>query len=112
MNHADLIAGTVWFADLDPTRGHEQAGDRPVLVISTALHLTLTGGELVIVLPMTNRARTGWLHHVPLASGGCVMTEQVRTLARERFRRRAADLDPDSDEHAEIRAGLSRMLDL
>ncbi len=112
MSQADLVAGTVWFADLDPIRGHEQAGDRPVLVMSSALHLTATGGELVTVLPMTNRARPGWLHHVRLASGGCVMTEQVRTLARDRFRRRAADLDPDDEEMAEVRSALARMLHL
>ena len=26
--------GEVWRADLDPVRGHEQAGTRPILIIS------------------------------------------------------------------------------
>ncbi|MHA6801752.1 type II toxin-antitoxin system PemK/MazF family toxin [Bounagaea algeriensis] len=112
MSHDEFAAGTVWFADLDPIRGHEQAGDRPVLIVSSAVHLALTGGELVAVLPMTTRVRPGWLHHVQLSAGGCVMTEQVRTLARERFRRRAPELDPDGEERAEVRAALTRMIDL
>ncbi len=29
--------GEVWLADLNPTRGHEQAGRRPVLVVSEDL---------------------------------------------------------------------------
>ena len=27
--------GEIWMANLNPTRGHEQAGRRPVLIIST-----------------------------------------------------------------------------
>jgi mRNA-degrading endonuclease toxin of MazEF toxin-antitoxin module len=34
--------GQIWLVDLDPTRGHEQRGRQPPLVVSTA-----TPGELV-----------------------------------------------------------------
>lgn len=30
----DPSRGDIWLADLNPTRGHEQASQRPVLVIS------------------------------------------------------------------------------
>jgi mRNA interferase MazF len=30
-----ISRGQIYFVDLDPTRGHEQAGRRPVLVVST-----------------------------------------------------------------------------
>ena len=30
--------GEIWFADHDPTRGREQQGSRPVLVLSSAKH--------------------------------------------------------------------------
>lgn len=48
--------GEVWLADLDPTRGHEQAGKRPVLVISEDL-FNQGPADLVIVLPLTSRLR-------------------------------------------------------
>lgn len=48
--------GQVWLADLNPTRGHEQAGTRPVLVVS---HNTFNHGPagLVFVLPLTRTDR-------------------------------------------------------
>ncbi|NLO08230.1 MAG: type II toxin-antitoxin system PemK/MazF family toxin [candidate division WS1 bacterium] len=48
--------GEVWYADLDPVRGHEQAGRRPVLVISATLFNEGPAG-LVVVLPLTTRDR-------------------------------------------------------
>ncbi|WP_416211116.1 type II toxin-antitoxin system PemK/MazF family toxin [Frankia sp. Cr2] len=45
-------------------RGREQAGQRPVLVVSSRFHLALTGGALVSVLPLTTRERPGWVHRV------------------------------------------------
>ena len=48
--------GEVWLADLDPTRDHEQAGRRPVLVISEDLFNQGPAG-LCIVLPMTSTLR-------------------------------------------------------
>ncbi|MDJ0524356.1 MAG: type II toxin-antitoxin system PemK/MazF family toxin, partial [Microcystis sp. M53600_WE12] len=31
---AEITRGEIWLADLNPVRGHEQAGKRPCLVIS------------------------------------------------------------------------------
>ena len=31
---ARILRGEVYWADLDPAKGHEQAGQRPVLVLS------------------------------------------------------------------------------
>ena len=31
---ARILRGEIRWADLDPTRGHEQAGQRPVLILS------------------------------------------------------------------------------
>ena len=31
---AQVLRGEIWWADLNPVRGHEQAGVRPVLIIS------------------------------------------------------------------------------
>jgi mRNA interferase MazF len=48
--------GEVYYADLDPVRGHEQAGRRPVLVVSATL-FNEGPANLVVVLPMTTRER-------------------------------------------------------
>jgi mRNA interferase MazF len=90
---ADPSRGEIWLADLNPTRGHEQAGQRPVLVISEDI-FNKGPADLVIVLPMTSTHR-GVPSHVPIkppeggAKNPCViMCEAVRSIAKERLLRR------------------------
>lgn len=86
----DPVRGEVWLADLDPTRGHEQAGRRPVLVLSVDA-FNRGPADLVIVLPLTSRLRgipsqvrvdppEGGLRH-PSA----VICEGVRSITRGRL---------------------------
>lgn len=82
--------GEVWLAELSPTRGHEQAGRRPALVVSEDLFNRGPAG-LVIVLPMTSRVR-GIPSHVPIdpPEGGvdhrsAVLCEAVRSISVERL---------------------------
>lgn len=103
--------GSVWFCDFDSVRGREQGKDRPALVVSSRFHLRLTGGALVSVLPLTTVERPGWLHRVPVADGGeWVITEQVRTIAVQRFRRPAAEITLSDDELADVQRVLAKML--
>lgn len=53
---ADPIRGQVWLADLGATRGHEQFGRRPVVVLSVDSFNAGPAG-LVIVLPCTSKIR-------------------------------------------------------
>jgi mRNA interferase MazF len=82
--------GEVWLADLDPIRGREQAGRRPVLVLSVDM-FNASRADLVTVLPITSKPR-------PLPSrievrppeGGLSMVsyvigEQVRTISTSRL---------------------------
>lgn len=76
--------------DLNPTRGHEQAGRRPVLVVSEDLFNRGPAG-LVIVLPMTSTLRNV-PSHVPIdpPEGGvkhpsAVLCEAVRSVSVERL---------------------------
>lgn len=86
--------GEVWFADLNPTRGHQQRGTRPVLVLSVD---TFNAGpaELVTVLPITSTVRPIPSHVEVLAPEGglesrsAILADQVRTIARERVARRS-----------------------
>jgi mRNA interferase MazF len=91
--------GEVWLADLDPTLGHEQAGKRPVLVISEDL-FNRGPADLVIVLPITSRLRP-IPSHVPLAppEGGlrvpsAVLCDAVRSIAKQRLLQRWGSLAP------------------
>lgn len=103
--------GQVWFVDFDPVRGREQGRDRPALVVSSRFHLDVTLGHLACVLPLTTVERQGWLHRVPVASGrGWVITEQIRTVSVERFRRYAPEIQLSSTELAEVREVVAQML--
>ena len=53
--------GEVWLVDLNPTRGHEQAGRRPALVVSSDVFNHGPAG-LVVLIPMTTRDRRIPLH--------------------------------------------------
>ena len=82
--------GEVWLADLSRTRGHEQAGRRPVLVVSEDL-FNRGPARLVIVLPMTSTIRNVPSHVlVSPPEGGvrnrtAILCEAVRSIATERL---------------------------
>ena len=95
---AGPFRGEIWNADLAPTRGREQAGKRPVLVVSTD-RFNEGSAELVVVLPITSKAK-GIPWHVALAPGGSTglrtnsfaMVEAIRCLSRERLSKRLGDI--------------------
>jgi mRNA interferase MazF len=107
--------GEVWNGDLDPTRGREQAGKRPVLVVSTN-GFNHGPAELVVVLPITSKdKRIPW--HVPVRAGeggltrnSFVMCEAIRCVARERLAKRLGDVSESTIEEIELR--LRMLLDL
>lgn len=94
---AGLRRGSVAWAALDPVRGREQAGHRPLLVIASDQYLDLVT-TLVIGVPVTS-VDYGWPNHVALvgATGldrpSWAMTEQPRTLSRERITTVAGEVD-------------------
>lgn len=87
----DLTEGAVVWAEFDAVRGREQGGHQPALVVSTQDYLDGVS-TLAIVLPVTSRDR-GWRNYVELTgrpglpSTSWAMTEQPRTIARERIAR-------------------------
>lgn len=87
---ADLRRGMVVRVELNPTRGREQAGRRPALVVASDLYLE-QADTLAIIVPATTVDR-GWPNHVllrgpevHLSRPTFAMTEQPRTIARERI---------------------------
>jgi mRNA interferase ChpB len=70
--------GDIYLVSLDPTRGHEQQGRRPILIVSPGAFNRLTG--VPIVLPITtggNFARTAGFA-VSLTGAGTQTTGVVR----------------------------------
>jgi mRNA interferase MazF len=82
----------VAIADLDPVRGSEQRGRRPVLVVSNEDFNQAMPN--LTVLPLTSTQRTLYPAEVRLPGGAAgqpldsiVMAHQVRTIAKERVGR-------------------------
>lgn len=93
--------GEVWLADLDPTRGREQHGRRPVLILSaTAFNHGPAG--LVVVIPITSRDKGIALHvRVTPPQGGLqtesfIKTEDLRSISVERLGRRLGTVSPQT----------------
>jgi len=89
----------VWTADLSPTRGHEQAGRRPVLVVSEDL-LNEGPAGLIIVVPITSRLRPIPSHvrieppEAGLVRSSAALCEAVRSISRERLERPLGTVSP------------------
>ncbi len=88
-----LCRGDVWLTDLNPTKGHEQRGCRPVLIVSEDDFNQGPAG-LVIVLPITSTLRP-IPTHVPLSppEGGlkqtsAVLCDAVRSISTSRLIKR------------------------
>ena len=90
---AEPMRGEVWMVGLDPTKGREQRGQRPALVVSTN---TFNRGpaDLVIVLPITSKGKGIPLHvRIDKPEGGVkttsyVMTEAIRSVSKQRLSKR------------------------
>ena len=80
----------VWLAEMDPARGHEQAGTRPCVVMSADI-FNRGQAHLAVLVPMTTRERRVRFH-VPVnpPEGGLrarsfVMCEALRSMSNERL---------------------------
>jgi mRNA interferase MazF len=85
--------GEIWLSDPNPVRGHEQAGTRPVLVVS-ADAFNHGPAQLVVVVPLTTRDREIPLRvRIDPPDGGVkepsfAMCEAVRSISTDRLVRR------------------------
>ncbi|MEK7509108.1 MAG: type II toxin-antitoxin system PemK/MazF family toxin [Patescibacteria group bacterium] len=101
--------GEIWFANLNPTKGSEQSGRRPVVVISgNTLNETL---PIVIVVPITSKVKSYPTCVVlqPNRANGLKKTSeaipfQVRTITKKRLTKRIGRVT--ADELREIIKGL------
>lgn len=104
---AAILRGQIYWADLQPVRGHEQGGTRPVLIISHDLFNQRSG--TVIAMAVTSQPpRAGYplTWYVPvgiLPRPSWVKVSQVRTLSTERLGRYLGQVSPaDLDDFVEV----------
>lgn len=99
-----LRRGDVVWADLNPVRGHEQAGHRPVLIISEEVFNRHSG--TVIAMAITSRSQKAGFPLTLKLSGkhlpkeAWVKISQVRTLSTERIGTRLGRVEDDELEKA------------
>jgi len=109
---ARVLRGEIRWADLSPTRGREQAGRRPILVLSHDVFNERSG--TVIAVAITSQPQSaGFPLTVPLRSTrlpkpSWVKVSQIRTLAVERIGSRLARATPE--EVATVVDGLQEII--
>ena len=109
---ARILRGDIRWADFDPTRGKEQAGLRPVLVLSQEVFNDRSGTVIAVALT-SQPQRAGFPLSLELESTGLpkrswVKISQIRTLAVERIGKRLTSASPE--ELAKLIEGLNEIV--
>lgn len=110
----DLSCGDVVWVNLSPVVGSEEAGHRPVVIMSGNDYLASLP-NVVIALPVTTKDR-GLPHHIRLGGDpgldhdSFAMTEQPHTIDRRHITKHAGRVDHGTLQ--ELRSWLADFLDL
>jgi len=109
---ARLLRGEIRWADLNPTGGHEQAGMRPVLILSEDVFNERSGTVIAVALT-SQEPRAGFpltleLTARSLPKRSWVKIGQIRTLSVERIGRRLGRATPE--EIGQVMEGLNEIL--
>ena len=109
---ARILRGEIRWAELNPVRGSEQAGLRPVLILSHTVFNERSGTVIAVALT-SQKPQAGF--PLTLQSGAAGLPKQswikigqVRTLAVERIGRRLAVAS--EEELAEVVEGLNEII--
>ncbi len=109
---ARILRGDIRWADLNPVRGHEQAGQRPVLILSQDVFNERSGTVIAVVLtsqpPWAGFPLTLELPVRGLPKRSWVKISQIRTLAAERIGKRLARATPE--QLAQVVEGLNEIV--
>jgi mRNA interferase MazF len=109
---ARILRGEIRWADLNPVRGREQAGNRPVLILShdvfnersgTVIALAMTSQEPRAGFPLTLESRAP-----ALTKRSWIKISQIRTLSVDRIGRKLARAS--EEELARVLDGLNEIL--
>ncbi len=109
---ARILRGDIYWADLNPTRGNEQVGLRPVLILSADVFNARSG--TVIAIAITSQPqRADFPLTLELTSPGLpkqswAKISQIRTLSIERIGKKIAEASPE--ELARVIEGLNEIV--
>lgn len=109
---ARILRGDIRWADLNPVRGSEQAGLRPVLILSQDV-FNERSGTVIAVAITSQPQRAGFpltleLKTANLPKRSWVKISQIRTLSVERIGKRITMADPKELE--QVIEGLNEII--
>ena len=109
---ARILRGEVRWADLNPTKGHEQSGLRPVLILSQNVFNNRSGTVIAVALTsQPQRAKfplTLELNSNRLPKQSWVKISQIRTLSLERIGKKIGVATPEEIE--QVIEGLNEII--
>jgi len=109
---ARILRGEIRWADLNPTRGREQAGLRPVLILSHDI-FNERSGTVIAVAITSQPQKAGFpltleLRGVNLPKRSWVKISQIRTLSVERIGRLLGKVS--QEEMVQVVEGLTEII--
>ena len=109
---ARILRGEIRWADLNPVRGREQSGQRPVLILSQDVFNERSGTVIAVALT-TQPQRAGFpltleVHAKGLPKKSWVKISQIRTLAVERIGKVIGRASPE--EVDQVIEGLNEII--
>jgi mRNA interferase MazF len=106
--------GEIWYANLNPIKGQEQAGIRPVVVISGNLLNTYL--NIVICCPLTTKIKNykGNVVLQPTAKnklkqGSEILTFHIRSISKEQLTKKIGDIT--AEELSKIKQTINEIMD-
>jgi mRNA interferase MazF len=109
---AQILRGDIRWADLNPVRGREQAGIRPILILSHDI-FNERSGTVIAVAITSQPQRAGFpltleLETTDLPKRSWVKISQIRTLSVERIGKKIGRVAPE--ELDQIVEGLNEII--
>jgi mRNA interferase MazF len=113
--------GEIYYADLSPVIGSEQAGIRPVLIVQNDIGNKFS--PTIIAIAITSRQKVKLPTHIEIEGSkygldkdSVILAEQIRTLDKKRLREKVGKLDEKTMEKVkraiEISFGIRGELNL
>jgi mRNA interferase MazF len=109
---AGILRGSIYWADLNPVRGHEQSGTRPVVVLSQDIFNEKSG--TVIAMAITSKPqRAGFPLTYELvkpfhSERAWIKISQIRTLSVDRIGKKMGQIS--NEELDQLLEGLNEII--
>lgn len=116
MAQEKIYRGDIFFANLNPVKGSEQGGKRPVVILQNDVGNRFSPTVIVAAITSRTRKKANMLTHVPLGNAALeknsqVLLEQIRTLDKSRLITKVGKLTKDEmiaiDRSLEVSLSIS-----